>query len=35
MTNHILPVLGAPDAATFTRDDEEKLRNDLDAKARG
>ena len=32
MRLHVLPVLGALDAATFTRDDVERLRDDLDAK---
>jgi integrase len=32
MTNHVLPVLGPLPAARFTRDDVEKLRDELDAK---
>ena len=34
LTNHVLPLLGALEAATFTRDDVERLRDDLDAKIR-
>jgi integrase len=34
LTNHVLPVLGALEAATFTRDDVEKLRDELDMKIR-
>jgi hypothetical protein len=34
LTNHVLPTLGLLEAATFTREDVEKLRDDLDAKIR-
>lgn len=34
MRNHVLPILGPLDASKFTRDDVERLRDDLDAKIR-
>jgi integrase len=34
LTNHVLPTLGALEVGTFTREDVEKLRDELDAKIR-